>query len=491
MGKRTGFKEFDREDFGRKSVEDRIKDYKEFSINLTEKQMKDQGARCMNCGVPFCQSHYGCPLGNVIPDFNHSVYEGDWKEALQTLLSTNNFPEFTGRVCPAPCETSCVLGINKPPVTIKNIEVSIIDKAFEEGWVTENEKEPFSGHKVAVVGSGPSGLAVADQLNKAGHDVTVFEKDRYAGGLLRYGIPDFKLEKSVVERRVHLMERSGVTFRLGCEVGKDVKAQSLHEDYSALVLCGGSIIPRDLPIQGREGSGIYFAMEFLKQSNQRVSGEVYQTEPILAKGQHVVVIGGGDTGSDCIGTSLRQGALSITQLEIMDRPPEMRDGTMPWPQYPRIFRISSSQEEADPNREYAVLSKKFILNNQSEVTGVQCCRIQWKGSSDFSEIEGSDFVIPADMVFLAMGFVGYPKDGLVDELSLQENERGNLRTEEGKYQTLHSGIFVAGDMRRGQSLVVWAISEGRECAREVDAFLKKRPSYLNGKEDSFYKFKKS
>ncbi len=484
MGKITGFIEFDRKEPNKQTVDKRVQHSKEFIIPLKNAEIKNQAARCMNCGVPFCQSDYGCPLGNVIPDFNDAVYKGNWEEALESLLSTNNFPEFTGRICPAPCETACVLGINKPAVAIKNIEVSIIERAFKEGWIKSNSPTHRTGKEVAVIGSGPSGLAVADQLNQSGHLVTVFERDNEAGGLLRYGIPDFKLEKSIVQRRIDLLKEAGISFRLGCNVGKDIQVSELQEKYDAIVLCGGCTVPRDLPIQGRNLRGIYFAMEFLKQANQSISGESYSNDTIDIEGKDVVVIGGGDTGSDCIGSSVRRKAKSITQLEIMPTPPDARDASMPWPQYPRIFRVSTSQEEAG-KREFAVITKEFLSDDNGNLKGIRCAKIKWENNRSFKEVEGSEFILSADRVFLAMGFIGSPSEGLIDSLGVQLDEKGNVASQ-NNYVTSEEGVFVCGDMRRGQSLVVWAIADGRECARSVDRFLVNKSSSLNAINQSFY-----
>ncbi len=484
MGKITGFKEFDRKEIDYAPVEERIKHYKEFTKPLAKEELEDQAARCMECGVPFCHSNYGCPLGNTIPQFNDQVYRGKWENAFRTLMSTNNFPEFTGRVCPATCETACVLGINEKPVTIKNIELAIIEKAYKKGWMKPRPPKNRSGKTVAVVGSGPAGLAAANQLNKAGHSVTVYERDRRIGGLVRYGIPNFKLDKKdVVQRRVDLMREEGVEFITNAHIGVDLSAKELADKYDALVLAGGATLPRDLPIENRDAKGIYYAMEFLGQSNSRIEGDkIAQDEEILATGKHVVVIGGGDTGSDCVGTSVRQQAASITQIELLPKAPSERTDQMPWPLYPRIFRLSTSQAEGC-TMDFNILSKSFIKNEDNQVTGINCVRIEWEEKSPgvlggFQEIQGSELVLKADIVFLAMGFLGPEQSGVVKELELQTDNRSNVQTDK-RYETSQKGIFSAGDMRRGQSLVVWAIAEGRECARAVDEYLMQKSSRLN------------
>lgn len=427
----------------------------------------------MDCGVPFC--HSGCPLGNVIPEFNDAVYRESWKEAYEILTSTNNFPEFTGRICPAPCESACVLGINQPPVVIEEIEKHIIEIAFERGLVKPYSPNVRSGKKVAVVGSGPAGLAAAAQLNTAGHSVTVFERDDAPGGLLRYGIPDFKLEKWVIDRRVGVMEEEGVVFKCNTEIGVDLGMSDLLRGYNAVVLAGGSTIPRDLPVAGRNLKGVHFAMDFLKQQNKRVSGRLNeQEEQIMATDKHVIVIGGGDTGSDCVGTSNRHGARSVAQFELLPKPPESRTIEMPWPTYPMVLKVSSSHEEGC-ERQWAVATKEFIGDENGQLRALRTVDLEWKigknGKAQFVEVEGSSREIPCDLVFLAMGFVHPQHEGLVSELGVELDERGNVRANEKDYQTSIPKVFVAGDMRRGQSLVVWAISEGRECARQVDEFL--------------------
>ncbi|PRY53122.1 glutamate synthase (NADH) small subunit [Arcticibacter pallidicorallinus] len=473
MGKVTGFKEFDRELPSKRSPEERIKDYKEFNLMFTEDKLNNQAARCMNCGIPFC--HSGCPLGNIIPEFNDAVYKENWEEAYRILSSTNNFPEFTGRICPAPCESACVLGINKPAVTIEEIEKHIIEIAYAKGLVKPKVPLIRTGKTVAVIGSGPAGLAAAAQLNKAGHLVTVFERDDRAGGLLRYGIPDFKLEKWVVERRIDIMEEEGVVFKYNTEVGKDIQANQLLADFDAVVLAGGSTIPRNLPVPGRELKGVYYAMQFLKQQNKRVSNIEVQEEEITTAEKDVIVIGGGDTGSDCVGTSNRQGAKSIVQFELMPKPPVSRTESMPWPTYPMVLKTSSSHEEGC-ERSWGVNTKEFIGDAEGNLTGIRIVDVSWETdifgrAIKFSEVEGSERILPAQRVFLAMGFLHPQKEGLLEQLGVELDERGNVRAQEGLYQTSVDKVFAAGDMRRGQSLVVWAISEGREAARRVDQFL--------------------
>jgi glutamate synthase (NADPH/NADH) small chain len=482
MGKITGFRDYKRKNFTLAPVEERIEHYNEFTTPLPKEEMEEQGARCMDCGIPFCHSNYGCPVGNIIPQFNDQVYRGKWENAFRTLMSTNNFPEFTGRVCPAPCESACVLGLNDTAVGIKNIEYSIIEKAYQKGWMKPRPPKHRTGKSVAVVGSGPAGLAVANQLNKAGHAVTVYEKDKRIGGLVRYGIPNFKLDKKeVVQRRVDLMKEEGVTFITSANIGVDVPVSELQQKHDAVVLCGGAGEPRDLPIPNRDANGIYFAMEFLAQNNSRVEGEnIPKDKEILATGKHVVVIGGGDTGSDCVGTSVRQKAASITQIELLPKAPLERTDAMPWPLYPRIFKLSTSQAEGC-TMDFNVLSKSFIKDEEGNVSGINCVKIEWNDKG-FEEIEGSDFVLKADLVMLAMGFLGPKQDDVIKELSLDTDQRSNIRTE--GYKTSVDGVFSAGDMRRGQSLVVWAIHEGRECAREVDEYLMGRPSRLNSKNGS-------
>lgn len=473
MGKPTGFIEFTRETPAKISPEERRQHYREFVQPYSEPVLNQQAARCMNCGVPFC--HSGCPLGNIIPEFNDAVYRKNWAEAYEILSVTNNFPEFTGRICPAPCESACVLGINQPPVAIEEIEKHIIEIAFEKGLVKPRKPALRSGKKVAIVGSGPAGLAAAAQLNYAGHQVTVYERDAYPGGLLRYGIPDFKLEKWVVERRIRLMEEEGVQFKCNAHVGVNTSINDLLREYQAVVLAGGSNVPRNLAVPGRELVGVHFAMDFLKQQNQRVGGEAVTLDEINAQGKQVVVIGGGDTGSDCVGTSNRQGAAGVTQFELLPQPPADRTQLMPWPTYPMLLKTTSSHEEG-ANRQWAVATKAFIGNEKGELTALRIVDLQWKTRADggfagFDEVAGSEREIPCQMALLAMGFMHPMQEGLIQQLDVDLDERGNVKATEGKYQTNIPKIFTAGDMRRGQSLVVWAISEGRECARKVDEYL--------------------
>jgi glutamate synthase (NADPH) small chain len=478
MGKHTGFKEFERKAPSYEPPASRIRHYREFAIPLLQEEVEIQGARCMDCGVPFC--HGGCPLGNVIPDFNDLVYRGRWQGALRSLSSTNNFPEFTGRVCPAPCESACVLGIHAPAVTIKNIELSIIERAFDEGWVSPRPPTARTGRTVAVVGSGPAGLACANQLNKAGHTVTVFERADRIGGLLRYGIPDFKLGKDVVQRRVDLLAAEGIVFRTGVDVGVTVPASQVVAGHDAVVLAGGCTRPRDLLIPGRDAAGISFAMDFLTQSNRRVAGDSIAPErAIVATGLDVVVIGGGDTGSDCVGTAIRQGARSVTQIEILPKPPASRTVDTPWPMHPgpRMLATSTSQAEGC-RRDWAVLAKAFRQDAAGRVCGIRCARVDWS-SGRMVEVVGSGFELKADLVVLAMGFL-HPERVILDDVGVEKDERGHCRSEDG-FRTSRAGVFTAGDMRRGQSLVVWAILEGRECARQVDEFLTGRPSLLGAR----------
>lgn len=464
LGKITGFLEIDRQDRKYLPAADRIRNYREFVIPLTENAVRDQAARCMDCGIPYC--HNGCPVNNQIPDWNDLVYRSDWEEACRNLHSTNNFPEFTGRICPAPCEASCTLNLTDQPVTIKTIECSIVDRGWQEGWIKPQVPAQKTGKRIAIVGSGPAGLAAAQQLARCGHDVHLFEKNQKAGGLLRYGIPDFKMEKHLIDRRVAQMEAEGVTFHCGVHIGVDKNAKELTAEFDAVILAGGSEKPRDLPVEGRELSGVHFAMEFLPQQNRRVSDEpIGQVEPILANGKHVVVIGGGDTGSDCIGTSFRQGAVSVTQLEIMPAPPEKENKLLTWPDWPLKMRTSSSQAEGSA-RDFAVMTRR-IIGKDGHVTAVECVRVDDK----MQPVEGSEFEIKADLVLLAMGFVHPVHEGMLKELGVELDQRGNVEADTATYTSSLDKVFAAGDMRRGQSLVVWAIREGRQAAREVDLFL--------------------
>lgn len=486
MGKPTGFIEFTRELPSKRAVAERLKDYQEFVERLPEEKLNQQSGRCMNCGVPFC--HSGCPLGNVIPEFNDAVYKKSWAEAYDILSSTNNFPEFTGRICPAPCESACVLGINQPPVTIEEIEKHIIEIAFDKGFVKARKPNLRSGKKVAVIGSGPSGLAAAAQLNYAGHQVTVYERDDAPGGLLRYGIPDFKLEKWVIDRRVKLMEEEGVVFKCNANVGVNTSINDLLRENHAIVLAGGSTIPRNLNIPGRELNGVHFAMDFLKQQNKRVANRSVEATPLLASAKHVVVIGGGDTGSDCVGTSNRQGAVSITQFELLPKPPETRTSYMPWPTYPMTLKTSSSHDEG-ANRQWAVATKAFIGDENGNLKALRIVDLEWTNSNDgrpskFTERADSEREIPCQLALLAMGFLHPQHEGLIQQLGVELDERGNVKADEKAFQTNIQKIFTAGDMRRGQSLVVWAISEGREAARKVDEYLMGQ-SQLETKDHSY------
>ena len=463
MGKITGFLEYEREDRHYEPVEERIKHWREFIHPLPEAENKKQAARCMDCGIPYC--HTGCPVNNQIPDWNDLVYRGEWEEAARNLHSTNNFPEVTGRICPAPCEAACTLNIEDNPVTIKTIECAIADRAFEQGWVKPEPPSLKTGKKVAIVGSGPAGMACAQQLARVGHDVHVFEKLAKAGGLLTYGIPDFKMEKHVIARRAAQMEAEGVTFHYNAHVGVNMPAEALLRDYDALVLAGGAEEARDLPIPGRELKGIHFAMDFLPQQNRRVSGEPQEGEPILAADKHVVVIGGGDTGSDCIGTAFRQGARSVTNFEILPQPPLRENKMLTWPDWPLKLRTSSSHEEG-AKRDFAVLSTKFS-GEGGAVKKLHCVRVDEK----VKPIAGTEFEVDADLVLLAMGFVHPVHKGMIEELELKLDQRGNVKADTLAYQSSNPKIFAAGDMRRGQSLVVWAIREGRQAAHSVDKFL--------------------
>ena len=465
MGKITGFLEIDRHDRRYAPASDRIRNYKEFLLPQSEETTRDQASRCMDCGIPYC--HNGCPVNNQIPDWNDLVYRGNWEEASRNLHSTNNFPEFTGRICPAPCEASCTLNLADSPVTIKSIECSIVDRAYANGWIKPEVFGQPTGKTIAVIGSGPAGLACAQQLARAGHAVHVYEKHGKPGGLLRYGIPDFKMEKTLIDRRIRQMEAEGVTFHCNVNVGIDVTTAELVAKYDSVVLSGGSEKPRDLPIPGRELHGVHYAMDFLPQQNRRVSHEaVVSNDPILATGKHVVVIGGGDTGSDCIGTSIRQGALSVTQLEIMPEPPTKENKLMTWPNWPLKMRTSSSQEEG-ANRDFAVLTKQFEGDAEGNVKALTCVRVD----GGMKEVEGSSFKLRADLVLLAMGFVSPIPEGLLQSLGVVLDKRGNVVADQKSYLSSVEKVYACGDMRRGQSLVVWAIREGRQAAHAVDKAL--------------------
>lgn len=482
MGAKEGFIQFKRELPESRTPEERINDYKEIYKPFDAEKLNHQAARCMDCGIPFC--HQGCPLGNVIPEFNDAVYRNEWEEAFHILRGTNNFPEFTGRICPAPCEGSCVLGINKDPVAIELIEKNIAEKAYELGFVKPRVPAKRTGFKVAVIGSGPAGLAAADQLNQAGHEVTLFEKDKKVGGLLRYGIPDFKLEKWVIDRRVAVMEQEGVIFSTETEVGFNIKADNILRNFDAVVLSTGAQQPRELKIKGANLKGVHFAMEFLGKQNQVIGGEI-ANNPISATGKNVLVIGGGDTGSDCIGTSNRHGAASITQLELLPKPPKQRTELNPWPEWPMTLKTSSSHEEG-AERVFSVLTKEFVGNEKGEVTGLVLVDIEWKekgGRMQFEEVPGTTRTLPCDLAFIAIGYSGPAQNGLLDAFGVQTME--NTLPKSKNYQSTNKKVFLAGDMRRGQSLVVWAISEGREAAVKVDEFLMGTSS-LPRKDEGYY-----
>ena len=468
MGKVTGFIEFERVDEKNIPVKTRIHDYKEFTIPLSEKELKNQGSRCMDCGIPFC--HSGCPLGNLIPDFNDLVHRGKWKQALDILHATNNFPEFTGRLCPAPCEQACVLGLIEDPVSIENIEKSIVERGFDEGWIVAEPHAERTGKTVAVIGSGPAGLAAAQQLNRAGHQVTVFERDDAIGGLLRYGIPNFKMEKEIIDRRVKILEEEGIEFVVNANIGVNYPIEKL-DGFDSLVLCGGATVKRNLPTKGYDAKGVVQAMDFLTQQTKRIYGVEFTEEPISAKGKNVIVIGGGDTGSDCVGTSNRQEAKSVTNFEIMPKPPEHRSESTPWPFWPLQMKTSSSHKEGC-ERNWLINTKEFITNQNNELVGVKTVEVVWKKAPgqrpQLIEKEGTEKTWPCELVLLALGFTG-PEKTLSEQLGLELDERSNYKAT--KYQTNVPHVFTAGDMRRGQSLIVWAINEGREAAREVDLFL--------------------
>lgn len=469
MGKVTGFKEFKRADESYKSVDQRVKNYNEFTVPLSDKEITEQGSRCMDCGIPFC--HSGCPLGNLIPDFNHMVHQGEWQKASWILHSTNNFPEFTGRLCPAPCEKACVLGIIDNPISIENIEKNIVERAFKEGWIKPQPPKNRTGKTVAVVGSGPAGLAAAQQLNRAGHLVTVFERDDEIGGLLRYGIPNFKMEKHIIDRRVAILKAEGILFEVNVNVGVNYEVENLKA-FDAVVLCGGATKRRSLPIKGIEADGVVQAMDFLTQQTKVVHGQKIENQ-VIAKDKDVIVIGGGDTGSDCVGTSNRQGAKSVTNFEIMPKPPGHRSPTTPWPYWPLQLKTSSSHEEGC-NRDWLVNTKEFVTDKNGKLIALKTVKVEWEmipgQRPKLIEIEGSEKTYSCDLALLALGFTG-PESTIADQLGIHLDERSNYKATYGKYQTNVPNIFTAGDMRRGQSLIVWAISEGREAARQVDLFL--------------------
>lgn len=471
MGKPTGFMEYKRAHYPERPVKERLQDWQEIYRPFPEDELQRQGARCMDCGIPFC--HQGCPLGNLIPDWNDLIYQNRWQEAEGRLHATNNFPEFTGRLCPAPCEGACVLGINEPPVTIKYIEYNIIEHAMNEGWVVPKPALTQTGKKVAVVGSGPAGLACAQQLARAGHAVTVFERDDRIGGLLRYGIPDFKLEKWRIDKRITQMEAEGVIFKPGTNVGVDVTLKDLQQNFAAIALCGGATAARDLPIPGRDLAGIHLAMEYLTLQNKIAAGDKMSGRRITAEGKNVVILGGGDTGADCLGTAHRQGAKSVVQIELLPKPPLSRADDNPWPQWPMIYRTSPAHEEGG-EREYSILTKAFE-GAGGVVQRLKVVELAWPKPKpgerpQFTEIPGSEFFVEADLVLLAMGFIGPEKRGAIEELKLELDGRGNIKTNDAKMSSV-PGVFAAGDMRRGQSLIVWAIAEGRDCARGIDEYL--------------------
>jgi len=471
MGKITGFLEFKRENESYIAPEKRIENYKEFTVPLPEDHLKDQGARCMDCGIPFC--HSGCPLGNLIPDFNDKVYKGKWKEAAEILHKTNNFPEFTGRLCPAPCEEACVLGINEDPVTIENIEKNIVETAFNEGWIVANPPKIRTEKTVAVIGSGPAGLAAAQQLNRAGHTVTVFERDEKVGGLLRYGIPDFKMEKTVIDRRVAVLEEEGITFKTNAHVGVNIDANQLKDDFDAVVLCGGATVRRNIPIPGADLKGVTQAMDFLKLNNQYVDGLVDFKDIISAEGKDVIVIGGGDTGSDCIGTSNRHGATSVTNFEILSKPTEGRPAHQPWPYWPMKLKTTSSHQEG-VERFFSISTKAFIGDKKGNLTGLKTVEVEWIFTPgerpQLKEVPNTEKEWKCDIALLALGFTGAEKT-LADQFGLKMDFRTNIEATTKDYKTNIPGVFAAGDMRRGQSLIVWAISEGRQAAYHIDTYL--------------------
>ena len=469
MGKTTGFKEFERKDEAYTTVKKRVADYKEFTVPLSNAKITEQGARCMDCGIPFC--HSGCPLGNLIPDFNHMVYQGEWQKASWILHSTNNFPEFTGRLCPAPCETSCVLGIIEEPVAIENIEKNIVERAFKEGWIKPQPPKTRTGKTIVIVGSGPAGLAAAQQLNRAGHAVTVFERDDAIGGLLRYGIPNFKLEKGIIDRRIAILEAEGVSFEVNVNVGVNYDVEEL-KDFDAVVLCGGATESRSLPTPGIDADGVIQAMDFLTQQTKVYFGQTIENQ-VLATDKDVIVIGGGDTGSDCVGTSNRHGARSVTNFEIMPKPPGLRSASTPWPYWPLQLKNSSSHKEG-AERNWLINTKEFVTDENDKLTALKTVNVEWKivpgQRPKLIEIEGTEKTWPCDLALMALGFTG-PESTISDKLGIEKDVRSNYKAAYGKYQTNIPNIFAAGDMRRGQSLIVWAISEGREAAREVDIYL--------------------
>ncbi|MGB0880657.1 MAG: glutamate synthase subunit beta [Polaribacter sp.] len=484
MGKATGFLEFERQIEAYKPAKERIKNYKEFTIPLEESELKEQGARCMDCGIPFCQS--GCPLGNLIPDFNDKVYKGRWKEATEILHATNNFPEFTGRLCPAPCEEACVLGINEDPVSIENIEKNIVETAFAEGWITANPPKIRTDKKVAIIGSGPAGLAAAQQLNSVGHLVTVFERDEKVGGLLRYGIPDFKMEKHIIDRRVKVLEEEGIIFKTNAHVGININTKKLKEDFDAIVLCGGATVKRAIPIPGADLKGVVQAMDFLKLNNQQVDNLIEFKGIISAKNKNVIVIGGGDTGSDCIGTSNRHGAKSVTNFEILSKPTLGRPAHQPWPYWPMKLKASSSHQEG-VERFFSISTKEFISDKNGNLIGLKTVEVEWvfkEGERpQLKEVPNTEKKWDCDLVLLALGFTGSEKT-LAEQFGVEMDFRTNIKATTKDYATNVSGIFTAGDMRRGQSLIVWAISEGRQAAHHIDSYLMEQKSNLSLKDDS-------
>ena len=476
MGNPTGFLEIDKKERNYEDPKDRLKHFKEFIVPLTNEEVSKQGSRCMDCGIPYC--HQGCPVNNLIPDWNDLVYKHEWKKALDTLHSTNNFPEFTGRICPAPCEAACTLNLTDNPVSIKTIECSIVDYGWEKGWIKPQLPKKHTDKKVAIIGSGPAGLACAQQLARLGHSVVVYEKNERIGGLLRIGIPDFKMEKTLIDRRMAQMQSEGVQFKTNSEIGNNISTNQIIDNFDAVSVCIGSEVPRNLEVKGRNLKGIHFAMDFLSQQNDMVAGKTISKDILIsAKGKKVLVIGGGDTGSDCVGTSNRQGATSVHQLELLPQPPVNENKQLTWPNWPMKLRTSSSHQEGC-ERQWSVLTKSFEGNENGEVTKLICVEVEWKKSEDGSmkmiEVEDSEFEIEADLVLLAMGFVHPIHEGLVNNLSLKLDQRGNVEADEISFKTSSDKVFVAGDCRRGQSLVVWAISEGRKCAERIDNFLKEK-----------------